>query len=259
MNITFENISKSFSLKLVLDQLNLSLDSGEIIGLLGKNGAGKSTLFNLLLDLIKPDSGKVLVDGVPTTDHLLAFKSRLGAITENNPIIEEFTGWQYLQFVGKLNNVPKSELKSRIDSLFGFFFDEESDLHKRTGSYSTGMKKKIALCAAVLHTPDLLVLDEPFSGLDPLAAQQMIKFLKTYHQEGRLILISSHELSYLEKLATRILVLNEHQIVFNASLQQFMEEGENRMDDALYRLLVPVDKDMSGLQWMTDKKTISEE
>ncbi len=258
MNIEISNLSKSYQNKTVFTGVNSTLKAGEIVGLLGKNGAGKSTLFNLLLGLIKPDKGHIMADGREVTAQNMAFKKRLGAITESNPLIEEFTGWQYLQFVGALHQLEKAELQARIKSLFAFFFDEESDLHKRTGSYSTGMKKKIALCAAVLHRPDLLVLDEPFSGLDPLAAQQMIKFLKAYHTPERLILISSHELSYLEKIATQIMVLNQQQIVYNAPLQQFLEEGESRMDEALYRLLVPVDKDMSGLGWMTDQPTTQE-
>jgi ABC-type multidrug transport system ATPase subunit len=118
------------------------------------------------------------------------------------------------------------------------------------GKFSTGMKKKIAFCAAVIHTPSILILDEPFSGLDPLVANQMVQFLQKYKREDRTILISSHDLTYVEKIATHIGVLDNKELVFNSSIKDFTENGENHLDAALLSILKPNDSQLDNLDWI---------
>jgi ABC-2 type transport system ATP-binding protein len=221
--IKIDDLSKIYRKNIVLDKLNLQLDAGQVYCLLGKNGAGKTTLINSILDLVEPDGGNILIFG--NRHNLLdkATKKRIGAVIEKLALIEEINGYEFLSLIGKIYEIQKDVLRKRIDDLFKYFFENELDLKKNISKYSTGMKKKIAFCAAVLHTPDLLILDEPFSGLDPLVANQMVMFLKKYQSTNRLIFISSHDLTYVEKVSTHIGVLDNAQLVFNSTLQDFTE------------------------------------
>ena len=165
-------------------------------------------------------------------------------------LLEEVSGYDYLRFIGQVHQIDKNELEKRIADLVEFFFEHESDLKKSIVTYSTGMKKKIAFCAAVLHTPQILVLDEPFSGLDPFVANQMIQFILKYKREDRIIFISSHDLAYIEKVATHIGVLNEGQLIYNASSDDFTSHGASSIDAALLTLLKPNESQIDKLDWI---------
>jgi ABC-2 type transport system ATP-binding protein len=248
--IQITDLTKSYGKFKILDKLNLTIDAGQVYGLLGKNGAGKTTLINLILDLIEKDSGSIQVFD---TDHRQLDKSikmRIGVVNEDLALIEEISGYEFLTFVGKIYKIPSETLKKRINDLFAYFFEDPADLKKNIAKYSTGMKKKIAFCAAVIHTPDLLVLDEPFSGLDPFVANQMITFLKKYYRNDRAILISSHDLSYVEKVSTHIGVLDNHQLVFNSTLGNFTENGANELDAALLGILKPNESEIEKIDWV---------
>jgi len=248
--IQITDLTKSYGKFKILDKLNLTIDAGQVYGLLGKNGAGKTTLINLILDLIEKDSGSIQVFD---TDHRQLEKSakrRIGVVNEDLALIEEISGYEFLSFVGKIYKIPSETLKKRINDLFAYFFEDPADLKKNIAKYSTGMKKKIAFCAAVIHTPELLILDEPFSGLDPFVANQMITFLKKYHRNDRAILISSHDLSYVEKVSTHIGVLDNHQLVFNSTLGNFTENGANELDAALLGLLKPNESEIEKIDWV---------
>lgn len=141
-------------------------------------------------------------------------------------------------------------MKKRINDLFTYFFEDDSDLKKNIAKYSTGMKKKIAFCASVIHTPDILILDEPFSGLDPLVANQMIHFIKKYQSPDRIIFISSHDLSYVERISTHIGVLDNHSLVYNDTIDSFTENGTNKLDSALLRIIKPNESVIEKIDWL---------
>ncbi len=248
MKIKIQNIHKTYGNHKVLEDINLNIQNGSIHCLLGQNGAGKTTLINLLLELIKADSGVILYDDeYNTLDNNL--KKRIGILGENNPLIEELTAYQYLKLSAKLYNVPASEVEKRIGDLASYFF-KDGELNKRLSSYSTGMKKKIGLCGAVIHTPDILILDEPFSGLDPVAAQMTIKFIQAYAKNNRSIFLASHDLSYVEKIATHISVLDEMKIIFDGSSDHFTSEGTTNIDNALLNLLKPEKAELEDITWI---------
>ncbi len=248
--IQITDLTKNYGKNCILDKINLNLNFGQVYCLLGKNGAGKTTLINLMLDLILPDQGRITLFGKDhnTLDHL--DKRKLGVIIENLALIEEISGFDFLMLVGKIYEMPAETLMKRIKDLFSYFFEEESDLKKNISRYSTGMKKKIAFCAAVIHAPNILIMDEPFSGLDPMVANQMAQFIKKYQREDRLVLISSHDLTYVEKVATHIGVLNDKKLMFNASLQEFTENGEKELDSALLKILKPNETELSKMDWI---------
>ncbi len=248
--IELKQLSKSYGHDTVLDELNWTIKAGQVCALLGKNGAGKTTLINLILDLILPTEGSISIFGKDSGDLDLDDKKRIGVLGDELGLIEEFTGLDYLKFIGNIYHLTSSEISNRVADLTNYFFENEDDLKKTIASYSTGMKKKIAFCGAVIHIPDLLILDEPFSALDPLVAKQMILFIKKYANENRTIIISSHDLAYVEKVANHIAVLNETQLVFNGSLEEFTENGQNKIDNALFNFLRPNESELDNISWL---------
>ena len=248
--IQISHLTKKYGSNVILNDISLTVGKGHVYSLLGKNGVGKTTLINLMLDLLKPDGGTIELLGKGCDRLSPADKKRMGVVGEDLALIEEFTGKEYLIFVGKIYKIPSDILNKRIEDLFQYFFENENDLSKTISKYSTGMKKKIAFCASVLHTPELLILDEPFSGLDPLVANQMVLFLKKYKNAERAIFISSHDLSYVEKVSTHIGVLDDTKLVYNASLQDFTDNGEEELDEALLRLIKPNKNELDKIDWL---------
>jgi ABC-2 type transport system ATP-binding protein len=248
--IQITDLTKNYGKSTILDRLNLTIDAGQVYCLLGKNGAGKTTLINLVLDLVEKNNGSIQIFGVDHRQLDKTAKMRIGVVNEDLALIEEISGFEFLFFVGKIYKIPAETLKKRINDLFSYFFEDASDLKKNIGKYSTGMKKKIAFCASVIHTPDILILDEPFSGLDPFVANQMINFLKKYQREDRIIFISSHDLSYVEKVSTHIGVLDNHRLAFNSTIGNFTENGANELDAALLSLIKPNEAEIDKIDWV---------
>lgn len=248
--IEIKNINKAYDKNKVLDNISLTVENGSVYALLGKNGAGKTTLINILIDLLQADGGAILINGKEHNTLDKDDKKHIGVVGEDLALMEELNALEYLTFVGKIYGLPGDILKKRIDDLFHYFFEDDGDLKKNISKYSTGMKKKIAFCAAVLHTPDILILDEPFSGLDPLVTNQMLSFLHQYKKNNRAILISSHDLNYVERIATHIGVLNDNQLQFDSSLQDFTENGITSIDKALLKILRPNETQLSNIDWV---------
>lgn len=248
--IKINNLTKTYKIVKVLDSISINIDNNSVYALLGKNGAGKSTLIDLMLDLIKPDIGTIIINNKAHNTFSKEDKLNLGVVSEDLALIEELNGLEYLTFIGKIYKLDKTILIKRIKDLFSYFFEDEKDLNKSIGSYSTGMKKKIAFCAAVLHTPKILILDEPFSGLDPFVANQMIEFLKIYKKNDRIIFISSHDLNYVEKIATHIGVLDASKLVYDSTLEHFTENGEKALDQALLKIIKPNNSELKCIDWV---------
>ena len=248
--IEIKKLTKSFGKNTVLDNIDLKIEKGNVYALLGKNGVGKTTLINIIIDLIPLDKGNILINGKAHNILNKKDKERLGVVGEELALVEELNGLEFLNFIGKIYELPKNTIVKRINDLFNYFFEDEKDLKKNISKYSTGMKKKIAFCAAILHTPDILILDEPFSGLDPFVANQMIEFLTIYHQKDRTIFISSHDLNYVEKIATHIGVLSDSKLLFNSSLQDFTNFGINSIGSALLKILKPNESELSKIDWL---------
>lgn len=241
-------ISKSFGKNEVLKDLSLQITAGSCYGLLGNNGAGKSTLINMIIDLLPADSGDVVVLGRKYSMHPLWIKSQIGVLPEQELLNSEFSGLEQLRFTGLLYGLREVDLLERIKTLFNFFFDDETDLHKACGTYSTGMRKKLGLIAAVLHKPRLLILDEPFSGLDPRSSQSVIRFLKTYLNRDRAILLSSHNLSHVQQAATHIGVLHGSVLKYSGPLKDFTGNGTSQVEQSLFDLIQSDEKSTLELE-----------
>lgn len=251
MNVEVKNLSKAFGKQTILSDINIELRNGEICCLLGKNGAGKTTLINIIINLITPDSGSVFYDSQSYSHIPVDIKRRIGILSETNPVIEELTAGQFLRLSGKLYQLDSDKIKQRIGDLLSWFFDNPEKVRtKRLSGFSTGMKKKIGLIAAVLHTPELLILDEPFSGLDPLAARECVDFISLYKNEQRTVFLASHDLSYVEQVATKVVVLDKQQFVFKGPLSDFTANGADQIDGVLLELLQPEDQKNINPEWL---------
>jgi ABC-2 type transport system ATP-binding protein len=217
---------------------------------LGRNGAGKSTLLNIILNLLPFDEGEIKIYNTWFDKNEKLLKKRIGSVPEHLPLIQELNGKVYLEMITKIYDVNSKEAEKRIEEITNYFFEEKSDLDKIISTYSTGMKMKLAICAALLHNPDILILDEPFSGLDVISAHKLIKLLQQFTQKNKIILISSHNLNYVEQFCTHVAVLDEGEIKFQGSMDNFLQDGQKKMDKALLQLLQIENKLNQQFEWL---------
>jgi ABC-2 type transport system ATP-binding protein len=206
--IAAEQLTRHFGSKVALADLNLHIERGEVVGLLGHNGAGKTTAVRLLGGVLTPTSGSVRVLGYDPIVDGVALRRRTGVLTETPAVDERLTGRQGLRFFADVYNVPAARAHARVDELLeSFELSEAAD--RRVATYSKGMRQRLALARALLHEPELLLLDEPTSGLDPLAAHAVDARIRSLRAGGATVVLCTHNLSQAEALCDRVLVL-EH-------------------------------------------------
>jgi ABC-2 type transport system ATP-binding protein len=230
------NITKRYNDTTVVDDLNLRINAGEIVGLIGHNGAGKSTTMKMIAGLIEPTAGKVHVMGRNIQKEGVRVKQKIGFLPEESPLYEAMTARQYLLFFSELYRMPRQKALKRIDQLLASLDLAEKD--KLTGEFSKGMKRKTAIARALLHDPDLLILDEPNSGLDPLTSFFIINYLKTLRREGKTILLSAHNLFHVETICDRVgIIKNGKLLVFDT-----MEAIRARLGKREYQVIFHSDQ-----------------
>ena len=238
MNLVINNLSKSFNKQRVLNNICLELNSGNIYCILGKNGAGKSTLINIVVGLLKKDSGIITYNDQPDKQLSLDIKKCIGFINEDDALIDELTGYQYLDLMGQFYSIENKDKRTRINELMEFFFEDyESLLKKQISSYSTGMRKKLEICSAVLHKPSLLILDEPFTGLDPISSEKVINFLNAYKSISRTIIFSSHNLNYVEVINPTIVLLDDCSIKFNGLIDDLTNMHNGSFHESILKAM----------------------
>jgi len=224
--LEFEGVSKSFAEKNVIRDVSFSVEQGEIFGLLGPNGAGKTTLIRLLLDIIKPDSGEIRVFGGPLTAD---GKNRIGYLPEERGLYRKTKLMDMLVYLAQLKNVPKKEAQTNAEVLL-----KSLELYehrgKRVEELSKGMQQKIQFLSSILHIPQLIILDEPFSGLDPVSTKTIKARILEYRNEGRTVILSTHMMEQAQKLCDRILMLNKGQRVLYGTVAGIRKEhGKNSL------------------------------
>jgi ABC-2 type transport system ATP-binding protein len=213
------NLIKRYNRIAAVDGVSFTIGPGEILGYLGPNGAGKSTTVKMLTGLIEPTSGDILFEGRDVRRDWIAFQRRLGYVPEEPSLYSHLTGREYLQLVGRLRGLPRKRLERRMDDMLRLFGLWE-DRHTPLASYSKGMRQKILLSAALLHDPDLLVLDEPFSGLDVNTALVLRSLLWALAGAGKMILYSSHVLEVVEKVCTTVVILRKGRVVAHDGVER---------------------------------------
>jgi ABC-2 type transport system ATP-binding protein len=212
--IQLSHVSKHYNHTIAVNDLSLEVNQGEIVGIIGHNGAGKSTTLKMLAGLVEPTSGIIRIMGQAIDKNGVQIKKHVGYLPEESPLYENMTARQYLLFFSELYRMPRSKAMARIDYLLDALNLTAKD--QLTGEFSKGMKRKTAIARTLLHDPQLLILDEPNSGLDPLTSFFIISYLKTLREEGKTILLSAHNLFHVEYICDRVAIIKGgHLVVFD--------------------------------------------
>jgi ABC-2 type transport system ATP-binding protein len=220
--LALEHVAVRYSGRPVLRDVSFSIGPGEIVAYLGANGAGKTTTMRVVTGLREPDFGRVLFDGREVADDPLGYRRRLGYVPETAEVYPFLSGREYLLLAGRLRALPEATLERRVDELLELL-DLGPHRHKALDSYSKGMRQKVLIGAALLHDPEVLVLDEPLSGLDVASVLVMKALLRELAGRGRAILYSTHHLEVAERLCERVLILHEGRVVADDSVENLRE------------------------------------
>jgi ABC-2 type transport system ATP-binding protein len=215
-------LTKRFNGIPAVEDVSFTLKPGEILGYVGPNGAGKSTTVKMIIGLLEPSEGQVRFQGRSVLEDLTGFQARIGYVPEEPHLYPYLSGREYLELVGRLRGLPRPVLESKIDE-FLRLFSLWDDRHCFVSAYSKGMRQKILLSAALLHNPDLLILDEPLSGLDVTTALVLRELVEGLAARGRMILYSSHVLDVLEKVCSRVLILCKGRVAAHDSIDHLRE------------------------------------
>jgi ABC-2 type transport system ATP-binding protein len=235
------NLTKLYSGVAAVDRVSFTIRPGDILGYLGPNGAGKSTTVKMLTGLLEPSSGHIFFDGDDIRHDLKTYQRSLGYVPEEPHLYPHLSGREYLQLVGRLRGMPRLRLEPKMDELLRLLGLWE-DRHSPLASYSKGMRQKILLMAALLHDPELLILDEPFSGLDVNAAMILRSLLGSLAARGKMVLYSSHVLEVVEKVCKSVLILRKGQVVAHDSVAHLREMmSKSTLEGVFAQLTQPED------------------
>ncbi|HYP06590.1 MAG TPA: ABC transporter ATP-binding protein [Bryobacteraceae bacterium] len=217
--LELRHATKSFAGIPAVKDVSFCARAGEVTGYLGPNGSGKSTTMKMITGLIEPTSGGVWFDGSPINDDVIAYRQRIGYVPEEPHLYTHLTGLEYLTMVAQLRDMPHAAYAPRIAGMLQSF-SLHGDRHTPIASYSKGMRQKILLSAALLHNPDLVLLDEPFSGLDVSSALVLRSLILELAARGKVILFSSHELETVERVCSHVVILHKGRIVADDSIER---------------------------------------
>jgi ABC-2 type transport system ATP-binding protein len=216
-NLELRNVSKVYSGTTAVENVSFTAGAGEVTGYLGANGSGKSTTFKMIAGLIEPTYGEILFQGQPIERDRIAHRQRLGYVPEEPQLYPHLTGFEYLEMVGQLRGLPEWRLAEKING-FLRLLSLYQDRFVAISSYSKGMRQKVLLAAALLHNPDILLLDEPFSGLDVNSALVLRRLVQEMAARGKIVLFSSHELEIVERVSSRVVILHKGRVAANDSI-----------------------------------------
>lgn len=215
----------------ILKKINLDIERGQIIGYIGPNGAGKTTTIKLMLNLQKGFEGNIEILGHDISQDNYVYKYKIGYVPENGDLYENLTGFEMLEFFGKIYKIPESKLENKITDL-ATLLEIENSLHDQIATYSKGMKQKILLISALLHNPDIIFLDEPLNGLDANSVQVLKTLLTKLAKAGKTIFYSSHLMDVVEKISDRIILIQAGEIIADgtfAEIQALSKSGSLEM------------------------------
>jgi ABC-2 type transport system ATP-binding protein len=227
-------LTKRYGGLLALDRVSFDLHPGEIVGYLGPNGSGKSTTVNLVVGLLEPTRGTLSLSGVDALDDPIGYKRQIGYVPEEPSLYAHLTAAEYLMLVGRLRRLPAPTLDARVPALLRLLQLHDSRFKSMT-AFSKGMRQRVLVAAALLHDPKLLVLDEPFSGLDVNAGLLLRTLLQMLAAEGRMIFFSTHRFDMVEKLCSRVIVLSSGRVVLERRVSDFERDGPGSLEETFVR------------------------
>ena len=240
--IATQQLTRKFGSLTAVDGIDLRVQAGQFFGFLGPNGAGKSTTIKMLTGLLAPTSGRMDLLGLDFQSHLVEVKRQIGVVPEGMGLFDRLTGKEYLQFVGRMYGLDRATTSNRAEELLEFMqlADREKSL---VADYSHGMQKKLALAAAVIHGPRILFLDEPFEGVDALAAGALKSLLGRMTERGVTIFLTSHVLEIVERLCSHVAIIHKGRLVAQGSLEELRAgipsaEGEKKTLEEIFLSIV---------------------
>ena len=232
-------MTKKFDKKIAVNGLNLQVAEGEYFGFLGPNGAGKSTTIKMLVGLLRPTRGVARIGGIDIWEEPMAAKRLLGVLPEGLNLYERLNGREFIRFAGVMYGLDEATVDRRADELLDLM-DLTEDADKMIVDYSKGMRKKTALAAAIIHTPRILFLDEPFEGIDAITGRVIRNVLRQLTQQGTTIFFSSHILEVVERLCSTLAVIHEGQLVAQGTMEELRQRAAAGDDATLEELFLNV-------------------
>jgi len=231
--LKIEGLTKIYGNRAAVDKLSLSIQPGEIYGFIGHNGAGKTTTIKCCCGILRFEQGEIEIDGVSIKKDPLTCKQMLAYIPDNPDIYPFMSGIAYLNFVADIFGVSAADRQARIRK-YADLFDLTDDLAQPVSSYSHGMKQKLAIIAAFLHQPKLIIMDEPFVGLDPIAAHTLKELMREHCDKGGAIFFSTHVLEVAEKLCDKVAIIKEGRLIASGTMEEV--KGDSSLEDVFLEL-----------------------
>lgn len=242
---------RRFGKSVAVDHLDLSIKPGEFYGLIGQNGAGKTTTIKMIVGLLRPTAGGAGIGEFDTWKNPVEVKRRIGVLPEEFNLYERLTGAELLDFAAAMHGLSKRDAVSRRNELLALL-DLENQAGKLVGDYSRGMRKKVALAAAIIHRPEVLFLDEPFEGVDALSARLIQRLLVRFTEGGATIVFSAHEMNLVERLCTRVGIMIDGRLEREGTQEELCAEfGVDSIEDA-FIAAVGGDDDRGTIAWLHD-------
>jgi ABC-2 type transport system ATP-binding protein len=227
--LRLKNLSKTYSKGQIkaVDNITLEVKPGEIFGFLGPNGAGKTTTIKMIVGLLKPDEGNVYIDGIDVWENPLEAKKKISYVPDTPEVYDKLKGIEYLNFIADIYGIPKDIRQERIEKYLDIF-ELKNAIGNIIGSYSHGMKQKLVLISALIHEPDLFILDEPMVGLDPKSSFNLKEIMRERCKEGKTVFFSTHVLEVAEKLCDRIAIINKGKIIALGTMDELRSAAEDK-------------------------------
>ena len=231
--IEFRDVTKDYDGKLALNHLNLTLESGEIVGLIGHNGAGKSTTIKSLVSVINPTQGHIFVDGKELASNRLEIKKKIGYVADSPDLFLRLTANEFWELVATSYDMTTAEVEARLGELLAIF-DFASHRYEVIESFSHGMRQKVFVIGALLSDPDIWVLDEPLTGLDPQAAFDLKQMMREHADKGNTVLFSTHVLEVAEQLCDKIAILKKGELIFYGTVEDLKAQHPDQSLETIY-------------------------
>jgi ABC-2 type transport system ATP-binding protein len=250
--IEISDLRKEYNGFAAVDGLNLTVPQGCFFGFLGPNGAGKTTTIRMLTGLAIPTSGTIHVLGLRISEQGLEIRRRIGIVPDDTLLFDHLTGLEYLQFVGRMYGLARAVAKERSQELLELF-ELASEPRKLVGAYSKGMRKRVAMGAALIHRPQLFLMDEPFEGVDAVGARLMKDILLEQVRRGATVFLTSHVLEVVERLCDRLAIINRGKVVLQGTLSELQaqaEEGAGSLEDIFVHVIGAERSSPETLSWL---------
>ena len=224
MSIEVQSVTKSYETQLALNEISFSASKGEIIGFLGPNGAGKSTMMKILTGFILPTKGTVFISGINVLKNPIEAKAHIGYLPEQNPLYEDMYVKEYLQFQTSIFKVPKEAIETVVNTV-----GLKPEVHKKIGQLSKGYQQRVGIAAAIIHNPDVLVLDEPTTGLDPNQIQEIRTLIKELGKD-KTILFSTHIMQEVEAVCDRVIIIKKGELLVDKPIKELKKSNEQTIE-----------------------------